>query len=67
MKFIARIFLFLFIAFINACHSDDDRGHAIPLFFFYLKEHTQRVKDLYYTDIEFKFLLGHIINQVSSF
>jgi hypothetical protein len=58
MKFIARIFLFLFIAFINASHSDDDRESCDTSLFFYLKEHTQRL-NLYYTDIEFKFLLGH--------
>jgi hypothetical protein len=43
MKFIARIFLFLFIAFINASHSDDDR-EVMRYSFFSLseEEHTQK-------------------------
>jgi hypothetical protein len=64
MKFIARIFLFLFIASIStpAIVSMIEKSCDTSILFnLSEEEHTQKeVKDfVYYTDIEFKFLLGH--------
>jgi hypothetical protein len=54
MKFIARIFLFLFIASLS---SDGDECTVTSSDSIYLKRtHSKEIKDfVYYADIEFKF------------
>jgi hypothetical protein len=63
MKFIARIFLFLFIASLSTpaiVTMIEKSCDTSVLFNISEKEHTQKeIKDvMYYTNIEFKFLLG---------
>jgi hypothetical protein len=62
MKFIARIFLFLFIASLSTpAIVTMIRVITTPFLFNLSEKNTSKeIKDfVYYADIEFKFLLGH--------